>query len=85
VRFPRAVGYHPASARGPGAASPSKGAGGRCFAKGRAALSRRGQVERLQLRDAEISALLEHAEQLETRAAELRGRARQLLVRRGES
>ena len=49
------------------------------MSKCRAALSRRGQAERLQLRDAEVLALLEHAKRLEERAAELRARARQHL------
>jgi hypothetical protein len=36
-------------------------------------------VERQQLRDSEVQALLEHAERLEARAAELRAKARRHL------
>jgi predicted nucleic acid-binding Zn ribbon protein len=50
-----------------------------CSNKCRAALTRQRQAERRQLRDGEILALLEHAERLEARAAELRTRACQLL------
>jgi hypothetical protein len=64
---------------GPGCGHPLEGRRRACSAKCRAALSRRGQAERLQLRDAEVLALHEFAERLEMRAAELRAQARQRL------
>jgi hypothetical protein len=63
----------------PGCGQPLVGRQRACLSKCRAALSQRGQAERLQLRDAEVLALLEHAERLEEQAAELRARARQHL------
>ena len=65
---------------GPGCGQPLEGRRRACSAKCRAALSRRGQAERQQLRDQEALALLEHAERLEERAAELRARARRQLA-----
>jgi hypothetical protein len=54
-----------------------------CSAKCRAALSRQGQAERQRLRHQEVLALLEHAERLEARAAELRAQARTRLTETG--
>jgi predicted nucleic acid-binding Zn ribbon protein len=50
-----------------------------CSAACRRRRGREREAERRQLRDAEILALLEHAEPLEARAAELRARACQHL------
>jgi hypothetical protein len=47
-----------------------------CSAKCRAALNRQRQAEGRKLRDREILALLDHAERLEARAAEIRAQAR---------
>lgn len=52
---------------------------GACSNKCRAALTRRRQAEARHARDRELLALLEQAEQLEARAAELRAEARQRL------
>ena len=65
---------------GPDCGRPLEGRRRACSAKCRAALSRRGQAERQQLRDAEVLAWLEHAERLEARAADLRGQARRRLA-----
>jgi hypothetical protein len=52
-----------------------------CSAKCRAALNRQRRAEGRELRDREILALLDRAEQLEARAAELRTQARARLHR----
>jgi hypothetical protein len=64
----------------PGCDRPLVGRQRACSARCRAALSRRGQAERRQLRDRDVLALLEHAERLEARAAELRAQARRRLM-----
>jgi len=58
-------------------AAPGREAVGRaCSNKCRAALARRRHAEARQARDQEILVLLEHAERLEARAADLRAQAR---------
>jgi hypothetical protein len=58
---------------------PFQGEQTACSAACRGRRGREREAERQQLRDAELLALLEHAERLEERAAELRARARQQL------
>jgi hypothetical protein len=55
-----------------------------CSPRCRAARWRHRQVESQALRTQEVLALLEHAERLEARAAELRGQARKRLAERTE-
>ena len=60
--------------------NPLRGDQTACSAACRRKRSRQRDAERQQLRDAEVLALLEHAERLEERATELRARARQHLA-----
>jgi predicted nucleic acid-binding Zn ribbon protein len=55
---------------------PLQGEQTACSARCRRERSRRREAEGRQIRDAEILALLEHAERLEARAADLRAQAR---------
>jgi len=60
--------------------NPLQGEQTACSPACRRERSRQRVAERQQLRDAEVLALLEHAERLEGRAAELRGQARRRLA-----
>jgi hypothetical protein len=60
--------------------APLQGGQTACSAACRRERSRRRLVERQELRDREVLAMLEHAERLEGRAAELRAQARRRLT-----